>query len=61
MWKIVVIAGELHVIPVDDTVEHYPDVDCWCDPGQDIEYPEVVVHNSADGREHYEYRSRKPH
>lgn len=47
-----------HVYPVNDLKEHEISDRCWCDP-ELIEG--VWVHNSADGREHYENGDRKPH
>lgn len=49
----------LHVVPVDDLREHSTDSDkpCWCNPT--IE-DGVIVHNSMDGREHFETGERKP-
>lgn len=45
---------------MDDIRLHQLSKDCWCRPTQDDDYPEVWVHNSADGREPYE-RGRKKH
>jgi hypothetical protein len=50
-WK---IDGN-HVLPVDDLREHSVTL-CWCRP---LDYDGVVVHNSLDGREHYEHGDRK--
>jgi len=44
-----------HVYPVKDLRKHSIK-DCWCRPTED---DGVVVHNSLDGREHYERGDRK--
>ena len=44
--------GHFHVVPINDLKDHMLTADCWCMPERDDEYPEVFVHNSADGREH---------
>lgn len=49
----------MHVIPVDDLVEHDTSVDgvCVCGPRQEsVPGGWVVVHNSLDGRERFEDR-----
>lgn len=50
----------LHVVPVNDLRPHSTDSDvtCWCKPTEDE--PGVIVHNSMDGREHFETGERKP-
>lgn len=45
---------EYHVVPLDDTREHYSSVCCWCGPEEDDEEPGYWIHNAADNREHYE-------
>jgi hypothetical protein len=50
----------LHVIPLDDTRDHIPFPECWCCPTPDDEYPEVLLHHSADGREDFEEGRRLP-
>jgi hypothetical protein len=52
---------DIHVVPRNDTVDHWTTVHCWCQPERDNEQLNVVVHNSADGREAYERGLRKPH
>ena len=42
---------KIHVMPVKDLKEHIDSVDCWCHPTADIEEPNVIIHNSVDGRE----------
>lgn len=50
----------MHVYPLNDFREHETDGrDCWCGPRIDDE-DGIVVHNSLDGREHYETGERKP-
>jgi hypothetical protein len=44
-----------HVVPVDDLREHSV-TGCWCRPTDD---DGILVHNSLDGREHYERGERK--
>jgi hypothetical protein len=43
-----------HFIPMNDLKRHKLSKDCWCRPERDSNYPDVWVHNSADGREKYE-------
>lgn len=48
---------DYHIMPINDLREHIEGRDCWCDPREDDEYLEttgrfVLVHNSADRREH---------
>jgi hypothetical protein len=52
--------GSWHVVPINDLREHKSSHDCWCNPVQDEEEPGVWVHNSMDGREHYD-EERKLH
>ena len=51
------ITEALHVMPLNDLREHTEDTECWCDPTDD---GEIVVHHSADNREAFEARNRKP-
>lgn len=50
----------LHVMPVDDLIEHHADEDCPCGPTVRIEQREgrsdghLWVHHSLDGRELHE-------
>lgn len=47
--------SDIHVLPVNDTIEHLELRQCWCRPRIDEGTGAVVViHNSADGREHFE-------
>lgn len=48
------MAGDVHVLPVDDLREHEQSIACWCVPRLervDESTALVVVHRSADGRE----------
>jgi hypothetical protein len=48
-----------HVYPINDLREHITDgVECWCRPEYD-EDENLVIHNSADGREQFETGERK--
>ncbi len=54
-------AGDNHVYPVDDLIEHVTDGgDCPCGPEtipverDDGSYGYVISHHSLDGREHHE-------
>ena len=58
MWSALApqnIAEPLHVVPVDDLIEHDTfTTDCICGPRIEIVEvgaPLVIVHNSLDGRE----------
>lgn len=49
----------MHVVPVDDLVEHDTAIDseCVCGPHrQDVPGGFLVIHNSLDGRERFEDR-----
>ncbi|MGD0002870.1 MAG: hypothetical protein ABSE06_01430 [Anaerolineaceae bacterium] len=48
---------EIHVHPLEDLVVHILTEDCGCHPQIDIVEGagRVIVHNSWDGREVYEY------
>ena len=48
--------SDLHVIPLNDLREHEEIRQCWCGPrfNEEISGDAVVVHNSAEGREHFE-------
>lgn len=44
--------SNLHVVPVDDLIEHETDEDCVCSPTPRFgEGGPVYVHHSLDGRE----------
>ena len=51
-WKALV-----HVYPVNDTRAHTTE-NCWCAPTE--EDGQIIIHNSADEREKFETRERKP-
>lgn len=43
---------DVHVLPVDDLLQHCETRTCWCYPRLIVETRAmVVVHRSADGRE----------
>jgi hypothetical protein len=48
------------IIPLDDLSQHISGEGCWCEPEMDEE-TEMLIHNSADGREDYETGKRMPH
>lgn len=48
-----------HVIPIGDLKEHDCSEECWCEPFEDDEEPNVIVHNALDDREGYEQGIRK--
>lgn len=47
---------DLHVIPINDWIEHPCAVSCACRPQiiDCLDGGRLIVHNSADGREHSE-------
>lgn len=48
--------GLVHVLPVNDVLEHLELRQCWCRPNV-VTFPDravIVVHHAADGREHFE-------
>ena len=47
-----------HVMPVKDWKEHIDSKDCWCKPTASIDEPNVIIHNSLDGREVKELRDK---
>lgn len=49
------LAADVHVVPVNDTIEHVEVRQCWCRPAlEQTGLRTIVIHNSADGREHFE-------
>ena len=52
----------IHVYPEADLREHDTSGrDCWCCPEIDHENgTPIIIHNSGDGREHFETRRRLP-
>lgn len=60
-WKVDKVPDYIHVYPLNDLKDHVIEgPDCWCHPEPDHIYPNVIVHNSMDGREQYETKERKP-
>lgn len=52
---------QAHIVPVNDIEQHKLGEDCPCCPDEDVQHPDVWVHNAWDGREaHYEH-GRKMH
>jgi hypothetical protein len=49
----------IHVLPVGDLKPHDLSDRCWCSPERDENYDNVVIHNSADGREAFERGERQ--
>lgn len=45
--------ADIHVLPINDAIEHKETHGCWCHPTVEIvsNGATVVVHHSADGRE----------
>ena len=49
------MASDIHVVPLNDWLEHVELRQCWCRPSvEDINGTALVTHHSADGREHSE-------
>jgi hypothetical protein len=49
----------VHVYPTQDERPHTLE-NCWCNPQPDDDAGEILVHSSADGRENFETKERKP-
>jgi hypothetical protein len=45
-------AGDVHVLPIGDRIGHVPWRSCGCRPSESETDPQLVIHHSADGREH---------
>lgn len=45
-------SDDIHVIPMDDYMEHSCSRDCWCQPEEDEEKPLVVIHKRAKDAPH---------
>lgn len=62
-FRMRVMEGPLHVVPIDDTVSHTTSPHCWCQPtreqDEDMVEP-LFVHHSADGRERDEPNAYPP-
>lgn len=47
--------GDVHVLPLNDAIEHLESRSCLCRPRiEEISLHAVVIHHAADGREHFE-------
>jgi hypothetical protein len=45
--------GDVHVLPVNDLIDHTTAWDCLCGPlGEDHDGTWLYIHHSLDGREH---------
>ena len=51
-WGIYIDGPSVHVIPINDWIEHSVDTGCICEPEFDIQSNgrAVVIHDAADGR-----------
>lgn len=58
-WRNTQESTKWHIIPMDDDKEHQVSLECWCCPELDEE-DNLIIHNSADGRELFERGERKP-
>ena len=58
-WVVVGGGYRAHVLPARDLREHIRSKFCWCSP--DIDEDGNIIHNSADGREDYEQKTRQTH
>jgi hypothetical protein len=59
MWINIEVEGEVHTLPAYDIKTHSLSKNCWCNP----EYyanENLIIHNSADGREDFENGTRLP-
>ncbi len=56
-WQRFTIKGVVHICPIQDIRQHFSE-DCWCEAAVE---EGLIIHNSADQREAYEQRLRKPH
>lgn len=49
--------ADIHVLPVNDTIEHQELRQCWCRPDvKENAGATMVTHHAADGREYFEER-----
>lgn len=47
--------GPVHVVPINDLIDHEDSADCWCVPKvEHVDNGTLITHNSADGREDFE-------
>lgn len=51
---------DIHVIPLNDLMDHEDSITCWYKPRRDDDQPNVIIHNAMDGREAFETGERKP-
>lgn len=52
-WLVTDCRGEglgVHVHPTVDSREHQLDLDCWCEPFREPDYPQVIRHCDQDRR-----------
>lgn len=56
-WRNTQDSARWHIIPMCDDQEHQVSLECWCKPEED---DDLIIHNSADGRELFERGERKP-
>lgn len=48
-------AGDVHVLPLNDLIEHHESACCVCRPTvEEYQAGRLIVHHSADGREYFE-------
>jgi hypothetical protein len=57
-WLLASTDTEIHVTPVDDLRPHDYTSKCWCRPVEDVAEPDMLMHNSLDGREAFETGER---
>lgn len=57
-WLVASTDTEIHVTPMDDYRPHDYTSKCWCRPVEDVEEPDMWMHNSLDGREEFETGER---
>lgn len=50
-----------HIYPLNDLRPHDTEnkLSCWCNPFADDERPNLIIHNSMDGREDFETGKRR--
>ena len=55
-WGVFEANGEVHVVPIRDSIEHSLDLDipCTCRPRVARYARSLVIHNAADGRQRNE-------
>lgn len=57
-WLVASTDDGIHVTPMDDYRPHDYTSKCWCRPVEDVEEPDMWMHNSLDGREAFETGER---